>query len=1152
MSSGSGEQARAYEIDGQAVAAAEFIAAACDPGTSVVVEACAGSGKTWLLVARMLRLLLAGCEPSAMLAITFTRKAAQEMQERLLALLRDLALLPEAQVCILLQERGVRTAELGRLLPVARGLYERILSSPQALSIDTFHSWFARLLQIAPLASGVPHGYSLSAATAELLAETTNRFMQSLNDTENAHVRAALQALYVLAGDHQAKKLMDAFTLCRAEWWAAAQDCNPLSMLEELCGIDGQQDARLSLWSDTALTARIARIARLLGKGTAVNQKRAVAMETALSAGSSVERFTALSNEFLDPVTGVARKNNATKALLAALDAEYGVSAQTQFEAEFHAVGLQLLQLQGRSQERTVLALNAALMTVGSAYLARYQALKAERRVFDFADLEWHVYRLLNNPQHAAYLQSRLDARYQHVLLDEFQDTNPLQWSVVRAWLEAYGDDTTRPSVFVVGDPKQSIYRFRRAEPRVFVAARALLQSQGARILRTSQTRRNAGAITALLNDVFVDNPLYFPQTTLAAGQGAVWRLPLAQAQVEDATPDARGQTTVPDAVMQLTVAACIPTPTPSMHTLPQSDETRLRDPLTQPREEEDDARRLEEGRAVAQAILAARKHLATQCDTGDTPVPGCWSDVMLLVKKRSNLTAYERALREAGIPFISDKRGGLLESLEVSDLVALLTFLITPGDNRALAHILKSPLFAVTDADLILLAKRSESTWWYRLQAAVQTTPAASADTASDALVRSAGLLLHWRTLAPRFPVHDLLDLMLDQGDIVTRYAQATPALQRMQVIGNLEAFIELSLNLDAGRYPSLPKFIDALRNLQKSAARDAPDEAAIDAGVDAVRILTIHSAKGLEAPIVVLLDTNHSEPARDDVGILCVWPQQAPAPTHFSAFGRKAERGLIRQAFFQEEEDLKTQEDWNLLYVATTRARHILIVSGVAGGRNAGPQGMIDDSWYSRLQGVDEYVCTPYSVAVAPQGEQDFTLSLFAPLQLPVSGATASASPAEEGGAVTQQAIDAGILLHTLLERITEAHVWPVMVPAPDVTARWLGCSREAADDACAQARCIVTRPELRRFFDPALFHKAFNELDLMANGELMRADRVVYFAQEVWILDYKRSVDGDDLDEHTAQLGRYRRVFEATAGTIQVHTALISADGQFWQLD
>ena len=1130
--------ARAYEIDGVAADAASFIAAACAPQMSVVVEACAGSGKTWLLVARMLRLLLAGCEPSALLAITFTRKAAQEMQERLLALLHALALASDAEAATLLLERGIAAADLPQQLPLARGLYERILSSPQALSIDTFHSWFARLLQIAPLASGVPHGYSLTEATAELLTEANNRFMQSLTDASQIEVRAALQRLYALVGDTQARKLLDAFVARRAEWWAAVQDGAPLDELRRLIGADGEIDARLSVWDDPALLQAILEIARLLGQGTTTNQKRATAIEIALSAGASVESFDALCHEFFD-AAGVARRNTATKALVAALQAAFGDDGPATFEASFEAVGAALAQLQARSQEQTVLALNTALFAVGTAWLDGYQALKAERRVFDFADLEWHVYRLLSNEQHAAYLQSRLDARYRHILLDEFQDTNPLQWSVIRAWLAAYGDDTSRPSVFVVGDPKQSIYRFRRAEPRVFEAARVLLQAQGARFLRTSQTRRNAVAITAVLNDTFETNRLYAAQTTLATAKGAVWRLPLASAgPAVAAAPGAPGVQITAGIISEAAVTALT-----------------LRNPLTTAREEEEDARRREEGVAVAQALHAARAEL----DAVGEGAGSRWSDVMLLVKKRAHLASYERALREAGIPFVSDKRGGLLESLEVGDLVALLSFLITPGDNLALAHVLKCPIFGAADDDLILLAGRAEATWWQRLQATVSEEAAASGAVVNVAsnpratLQRAASLLQHWLQAAPRLPVHDLLDIILDQGQVVARYAQAAVPLQRGQVIGNLHAFIELALSLDAGRYPSLPKFIDALRSLQNSAARDAPDEAAVDAGFDAVRILTIHSAKGLEAPIVVLLDANHSEPAREDAGILCEWPQQAAAPTHFSAFGRKTERGLARASLFQEEEQLKDQEDWNLLYVATTRARQLLIVSGVAGTRNANADGVIADSWYSRLTAVPLHVVVPIASLANMSDDAHFDLALFLPPQMPppinANNMPLPGTPDESAINTDSQAVAEGLLLHSLMERITAGSAWPVPVPSTDATAAWLGCSRAAAALACAQATCILGAPELRRFFDPSCFKQALNELEVIVDGTVMRLDRVVRFNTEVWILDYKRSVSGADLPAYGLQLERYRRAL-ADMHDLPIHAALIAADGRLWQ--
>lgn len=1092
---------RAYEANGEAVDAPQFTKLACNPALSVVVEACAGSGKTWLLVARMLRLLLAGAEPSELLAITFTRKAAQEMRERLLDLLHDLALQSEENARALLIERGVSEPELPHALSVARGLYERVLASPQSLSIDTFHSWFARLVQIAPLASGVPHGYALTESMGELMAEAYSRFMQSLNDDGQQEVRDALLTLYQLVGDWNARRLLDAFVGKRAEWWAATLQGQalPLEWLHELCGEDGIVDARLTLWDDAQSVTRIGEIARLLGRGTAVNQKRATAIEMALSAGPEVGNFDALCNEFFD-ADGEPRKNQKTNDLKKALEQQFGSDGVNRFDDEFAAVGDMLKQLRKRSCERQVLALNDALFTVGEAFLAHYQAVKAEQRVFDFSDLEWHAYRLLTDQAHAAYLQSRLDARYRHILLDEFQDTNPLQWSIVRAWLNAYGDDAQKPSVFVVGDPKQSIYRFRRAEPRVFDAAREMLSALGAAVLRTNQTRRNARAIVDVLNASFVTNPIFMPQTTLGSDGGMVWRLPLIQGAAPERAATAQ---------------------------------FALRDPLTTARSEEEDARRLDEGRAVAQAILQALRELSER--RGST---AGWSDVLLLVKKRTYLTAYESALRAAGIPFISDKRGGLLDSLEVADLIALLNFLITPGDDRALAHVLKSPIIGATDDDLVMLAQCSEPTWWSRMQASC-------ADFLSPAMQRAADLLQRWLDAAPQLPVHDLLDRILHQGQLMTRYAQAAPPMARAQVLGNIEAFTALALNLDAGRYPSLPKFIDAVHLLKKGADNEAPDEAEVDAATDAVRILTIHSAKGLEAPIVVLVDANHSEPARDDCGILCDWPQHADAPTHFSCFGRKQERGASRDELFAAEERFRQQEDWNLLYVAATRAKDILIVSGVAGARGALEDGTVANSWYHRLLAVPQLECGTgvEPAAAGTLAAAEFSIPVFDPPEF--SGAVRVASQ------LSNLAIDEGVALHALLERLTHVPVWPVAVPEAVRIAPWLRCTPSMAETIRERALQILSQPELERFFNPVHFRFARNEMEVVDGSATLRFDRTVVCEEEVWVLDYKRDLLDSERAAYRTQLARYRSAAQQVFPGMAIRAALITADGRLWEM-
>jgi ATP-dependent helicase/nuclease subunit A len=257
---------------------------------------------------------------------------------------------------------------------------------------------------------------------------------------------------------------------------------------------------------------------------------------------------------------------------------------------------------------------------------------------------------------------------------------------------------------------------------------------------------------------------------------------------------------------------------------------------------------------------------------------PAEFRDILLLKRSRTRLEIYERALRAARIPYVSSRQGGLLDTLECADLTALLTFLITPFADLHLAQALRSPLFGCSDDDLQRLAKAcdsarasarsgsespcgmSEGSWWARLQAL------AVRGQGGPALERAAGLLQGWLGLTDTLPVHDLLDRIYFEGELPQRYAAAVPEAMRGGVLANLHAFMELALNVDSGRYPSLPKFINELQQLRRARAEEAPDEGVIGDAGNAVRILTIHGAKGLEAPIVWLLDAQAAR--RNDRG--------------------------------------------------------------------------------------------------------------------------------------------------------------------------------------------------------------------------------------------------------------------------------------------
>ena len=1113
---------QAYEIDGIEVNAAQFTAAACDPQRSVVVEACAGSGKTWLLVARMLRLLLAGAEPAELLAITFTRKAAQEMRWRLMELLKELALAERTQAYDLLRERGIEEHQLSDVLPRAQGLYEQLLASPQGLAMDTFHSWFGRLIQLAPLSSGVPHGFTLTESTAELRREAYGQLMQQIVQPEHRNLKQNLMLLYEEIGDANTKNMLDIFLDKRAEWWAATTSSleDPLHWLQDMIGSDAEDDARLSVWDNQQFLERIQMIAQCLGKGSSINQTRAIAIETALTAGASVENFTALAHEFYGN-EGTNRKNRRTKDLCAAIEKWLGVDNEDAFDDECNAIAEELKHLERRSQEHQVLAVNAALFSVGNAYVDCYQTLKAAQRVFDFSDLEWQAYRLLSHDEFAAYLLARLDARYKHILLDEFQDTNPLQWSIVKAWLDAYGDDTQRPTVFIVGDPKQSIYRFRRAEPRVFAAARTLLTRQGARFLRTNQTRRNGCEIVASLNHAMRANPIFQAQTTASNEEGDVWRLPLIHTTVE---LDAKSETT------------------------PQFS---LRDPFTTPLLEQEDQRRYHEGLQVAQALYLAKN----DAENAHSNLTWQWSNAMLLVRRRSHLALYEKALREYDIPYVSNRRGGLLDALEIADVIALLTFLVTPGDNRSLAHVLKSPMFGASDDDLIVLAHRTESSWWKRVIAYQEMHPT------HVVLSRATHLLHLWMQTAHDLPVHDLLDTILHQGQLIERYAQAVSFADRSQVLGNLTAFTEFALNLDGGRYPSLPKFIAALDTYRQGGESDAPDESSVDSVNDAVRILTIHSAKGLEADIVVMLDSNHSEARKDTMGILCQWPLQENEEKHFSAYGNSKQRGAARDAIFAAEEAQAKQESWNLLYVSMTRAKRLLMVSGVANDKAKETEGITSGAWYQHFMHIDETRCSsdenfhPYydmgsaDMSIKKSKPTSFSLAVFDPPMLALA-------PTDALPIASTEQIE-GIALHALMERITtgKAHddglVWPIAIPETEVIAAWLPCANHIALTVKSQAQCILSNPALEIFFHPGKFSFSRNEMDIVFEGNTLRIDRLVAFENEVWILDYKRQLLETERQSYTEQLQHYRAAVAAIYTRRMIRTGLILADGQMIEI-
>ncbi len=857
--------------------------AALHPQVSAVVEACAGSGKTWMLVSRILRLLLAGIPPADILAITFTRLAAREMEERLVNWLKFLALKPDEAVVDFLRERGLSESESRQALPLARGLFETYLLASPTVTLCTFDVWFLRLLQHAPLSGNLRRDSTPGPDSQRVRQEAWQQLLRSNAAAHPGSVGASLEWLFRHEGLFNTRNWILSFADWRAEWWAFTEgQSDPVTYatraLQHELGVDPEEDVAAGLLADPGFGIAHRTLAEVLSKGSAALNAVGVAL---LEAVSAADPLKALADVMLVRV-GTPRQNILKAARAAGDDA---LAAHT-------LVLQQLIRARHQVLEQVSLRTNDHLFRTGQAYLETLMTLMQNRREAGFQDIQWSVCTMLESSEQAEYLQYRLDARYRHLLLDEFQDTSPLQWRTLKTWLQAARDAGHVPTVFLVGDPKQAIYRFRRADPRLFDEAAAYLEAEwGALRVSLNQSRRSGPAIIGLVNRLFGGLPDFGHFSPHEVAPGA------ARDAVELLESDE-----VPE-------AGSVSSPSGGM-----------RNPLETPRSMPAETREAWEGKAFAEQITqwVGPDGLIVQ-DPHVGKRPARYGDIIVLVRRRVLLEPYERALRAARIPYLTRQRGGLLGTLEVRDMRQLLRFLVNPQDNLALAQVLRSPIFGAGDEDLLVLAQWPH--WWSALQQPHE----------SMALGEARRQLSEWMLWATRLPVHDLLDRVLGESDLVERYQRHVPAALQASVEANLHAFLEQALNLDSGRYPSLSRFLQELDDLE-AFEQDAPDEGGLGAVGNAVRIMTIHAAKGLEAPVVWLLEPREYRKRADAGQWFVDWPPGEDRPQHFSLIPSKDELGPARLLRLEQEKRLDQREDHNLLYVALTRARQLLVVSGRA----------------------------------------------------------------------------------------------------------------------------------------------------------------------------------------------------------------------------
>jgi ATP-dependent helicase/nuclease subunit A len=767
--------------------------------------------------------------------------------------------------------------------------------------VQTIHAFCERLLQRFPLEAGVPPGFVIldDHAREMLLKQATDETLSSAAGADNGPLRRALETAITYAVNESFDgALKQALAeLANSDAFDEAALAAHEARLRTEFGVrpGATSDDLVSELSAAFADDMLPVLVAALREGNKSDIKQAECLRAAIAAGSGTRRAQALTGFFFTQSNG-PRERLATRKVS---DARPELLSLMQ-RAQNRFVVL-------RAELRALMMVEAtmALMRLAGDVLVRFVDAKARNAALDFEDLVGRAAGLLSSSRAVEWVLYKLDGGLDHILVDEAQDTSRVQWDVIRSLAEEFfaghgARDVTR-TLFAVGDEKQSIYSFQGAAPAMFAkvgeqfATRAALAGLELQRVPLTLSFRSAEPVLEAVDAVFADRA-----RTPGVGSSATTPIRHAAHRIGHAGLVEIWPT---EKVDKLEPAE---TWSPLAEGTSSSPVNRL-------------AARIAD---TISGWLSSGEKL----ESAGRPIRA--GDILILVRKRTPFApAMISALKARGIKVAGADRLVLTEQIAVQDLMALGDVLLLPDDDLALASVLKSPLFGFDDDDLLLLAPKRKGSLWQELA----KRPEARFRVAADVLAR-------WQRRAGLLPPFEFFAELLDGDGMRGRL------LERLGVeaADALDEFVNLALSHEDTAAPSLQGFLSWLREGTRVIKRD------MEQGLDEVRVMTVHGAKGLEAPIVFLPDTCSTRSGRFP-GSLLKLDTDPSARSGLPRFAwpvkgtgdlpplQKAKATVARG---------ETEERNRLLYVALTRARDRLYVAGFEGS-NAPPA----DCWYNLI---------------------------------------------------------------------------------------------------------------------------------------------------------------------------------------------------------
>ena len=1067
--------------------------AAVDPQDSVWLSASAGTGKTQVLSARVLRLLLAeGTEPSDILCLTFTKAGAAEMAVRVNEVLARWVRMKDGDLGRELGHVGAPITPETR--DRARSLFARVLDCPGGgLRIDTIHAFAQWLLSAFPGEADIlPGTRAMEDRERALLVDEV---LSTLVAEADEPTLAAIRELSIRKGPDGVKRWL---MRCAGalELWQGPAGWQP-PMRERVCRL-----LRLASDADEASLAEMCSDARF----DTVSLRQCLSGYRSWKAATGVEAVEAI-EEWLSK-TEQARfglfKHLLDKLFYKNGNPRLPKNADPAFAEASARVGESIAAIREQQALIALADFLAPQLEVGRKFALLWDEAKAREGLIDFDDLIRKAAILLQSKEMTDWIRYKLDRRFDHILIDEAQDTNASQWAIIDALTDdffsgegAHGQRIR--TIFTVGDTKQAIFGFQGTSPKNFMAARDRVAdrmrglSQATQSLRERRTARELRDLELGQSFRTADIVLRFVDAAIAAIGPANFGIGRAPAHVGENRP---GLVTQWGLVIDGSAS---------------SDQ-----------DEESEGGRTSGWLARHDRLLADKiaRQVKRWMDEGFPLVKGKArragpGDVMVLVRKRRELASLIVArLYAHGVAVAGVDRLRLGAPLAVQDLMAALRFAVQPLDDLNLACLLVSPLIGWTQDDLLAHGYRPKrKRLWHHLRDNGDDTVASTVETLRAIMRRadfdSPQALLYWILTGPMDGRRRLVArLGREANDPVDELLNAANAYGSAHV-ASLQGFIRW---FDAG---------EGELKREASAARDQ------------VRVMTVHGSKGLQAPIVILADTAIGPDSPGDLDLLETDIDDAVGRAVPIPDVPKAERAgpLVDAYEFAAAED--RQEHWRLLYVAMTRAEEALFIAGSLGPRDAKKGVAHDDSWYARLlplfegDGLDDELwgtrrewgrLAPLPSTLRPeQGAMQLLpgwLDRPAPEEPRPPRPLAPSGLGEVEGSdpplapdVSASAARRGELIHALLERLPA-------VPEHDRERRaaaWLARQAPELPEAdCAEmmtrALAVLAEPAFAEVFGP----QALAEVPLAATvaGQVIAgtADRLLITDTTVIAVDFK----------------------------------------------